>query len=89
MKKILAILLIIALGVALGVGIAVLKIKSAPWNPVIDEGRPPAGTSTTKAGELRTRPERHSERSEESRRHSGNPPIAAEILHCVQNDRMG
>jgi hypothetical protein len=89
MKKIFAILLIVALGVALGVGIAMLKIKSAPWNPASDEGKLPAGTSSTKAEGLRGQPARLSERSEESRRHSGNPLMAAWIVHCVQNDRMG
>jgi flagellar basal body-associated protein FliL len=39
MKKILAILLIIVLGIALGVGIATWRIKASPWDPTRDEGR--------------------------------------------------
>jgi hypothetical protein len=38
MKKILAILLTILLGIALGVGVATLRIKAAAWNPTHDEG---------------------------------------------------
>jgi hypothetical protein len=47
MKKIFAILLIVVLGIALGVGIAMLKIKAAPWNPTLDNGGPATGTTTT------------------------------------------
>jgi hypothetical protein len=47
MKKMFAILLIIVLGIALGVEVAVLKIKAAPWQPTLDQGKPAAGSSTT------------------------------------------
>lgn len=55
MKKILAILLIILLGIALGVGVAMLRIKTAPWNPAIDEGVPAARPSSTKGDEPATK----------------------------------
>ena len=45
MKKVLAILLIIVLGIALGVGVAMLRIKASLWNPKLDEGEPAAGAS--------------------------------------------
>jgi hypothetical protein len=47
MKKVLAILLIVLLGIALGVGVATLRLRSAPWNPVPDEGEPATGPSST------------------------------------------
>ncbi len=47
MKKVFAILLIIVLGIALGVGVAMLRIKAAPWNPKLDEGEPATGPSNT------------------------------------------
>ena len=50
MKKILAILLIILLGVALGVGIATLRIRTASWNPAFDEGGQDARPSNTEGG---------------------------------------
>ena len=43
MKKVFAFLLIILLGIALGVGMATLRIKAAPWNPALDEGEPAPG----------------------------------------------
>jgi hypothetical protein len=46
MKKIFSILLIVVLGIALGVAIAMLKLKAAPWNPTLDNGGPATGTST-------------------------------------------
>jgi type IV secretory pathway VirB2 component (pilin) len=38
MKKILAILLIILLGIALGFGVAQWRLRAASWNPAIDAG---------------------------------------------------
>ena len=38
MKAVLWFALVIVLGIALGVGVALLRIRSAPWNPKIDEG---------------------------------------------------
>jgi hypothetical protein len=46
MKKVFAILLIIVLGIALGVGLAILRIRSTPWNRASDEGEPAAGASS-------------------------------------------
>ena len=37
MKTALAVALVILLGIALGIGAAMLRIKSAPWNPALDE----------------------------------------------------
>ena len=54
MKKIFAILLIVVLGIALGVGIAMLKLKAAPWNPTLDNGGPATGTSTTNSNRSAT-----------------------------------
>ena len=55
MKKMLAILLIILLGIALGVGVATLRIKTAPWNPALDEGGRPQGHRARTATSLRTK----------------------------------
>lgn len=55
MKKVLAILLIIALGIALGVGVAMLRINGARWNPKPDEGEPAAGSSNTDDGQSETK----------------------------------
>jgi hypothetical protein len=52
MRKILAILLIIFLGIALGVGVARLRIKAAPWNPTLDEGGQGARPSSSKSDKL-------------------------------------
>ena len=38
MRKIFAIFLTILLGVALGVGIATLRIGTASWKPTLDQG---------------------------------------------------
>jgi hypothetical protein len=46
MKKLLVILVIVVLGVALGVGVATLRIKATPWNPALDEGEPAARPSS-------------------------------------------
>ncbi len=46
MKKVLAILLIIVLGVALGVGVAMLRIRSSPWDRASDEAEPATGASS-------------------------------------------
>jgi len=50
MKKILAILLIILLGVALGVSVATLRIRTASWNPALDEGGQDARPPSTEGG---------------------------------------
>jgi hypothetical protein len=50
MKKVFAILLIVLLGVALGVGMATLRIKAAPWNPGLDQGEP-AAAPPSKSGD--------------------------------------
>jgi hypothetical protein len=47
MKKIFAIFLIILLGIALGVGVAILRIKTATWNPAADERGQDAKPSRT------------------------------------------
>lgn len=44
MKKTLAIPLIIILGFALGVGVAMSRLKASPWNPALDEGETAAPT---------------------------------------------
>ena len=50
MRKILAILLIIVLGIALGIGVATLRIRTASWNPTLDEGGQDARPSNTEGG---------------------------------------
>jgi len=50
MRKILAILLIILLGVALGIGVAALRIRTASWNPTLDKGGQDARPSNTEGG---------------------------------------
>jgi hypothetical protein len=50
MRKILTILLTILLGIALGVGVATLRIRSAPWNRTLDEGGQGARPSSTEGG---------------------------------------
>jgi hypothetical protein len=47
MKKVLAILLVVALGIALGVGVATWRIKVSQWNPTRDEGEPAPRLSST------------------------------------------
>jgi uncharacterized protein YneF (UPF0154 family) len=39
MRTILAIVLIILLGIALGVGVATLRIRATPWKPPRDDGQ--------------------------------------------------
>ena len=50
MRSILAILLIILLGIALGVGVAALRIRTASWNPTLDQSGRDARPSNTKGG---------------------------------------
>jgi hypothetical protein len=38
MKSFLAIVLIVSLGVALGIGVAAQRIRTMPWNPALDQG---------------------------------------------------
>ena len=55
MKQVFAVLLIIVVGIALGIGVAALRIKTSPWNPALDEGGPAAGPSSTKGDKPRAR----------------------------------
>jgi hypothetical protein len=51
MRTAFAVVLVILLGIAFGVGAAVLRIKSAPWNPALDQRMESAATVGAKSNE--------------------------------------
>jgi hypothetical protein len=55
MKKFFAIILVILLGIALGVGVAALRIKTATWNPAADEAGQNAKPARTEGGKPATK----------------------------------
>jgi hypothetical protein len=50
MRKVLAVLLVILLGIALGVGVATWRLKASPWNPTPDQGGQEMRPSSSEGG---------------------------------------